>query len=280
MTVKDAQPNSSTTQGVTAHMLAHQGLYETRRGMFGGHVPLFDPNAPTAEQQAGQGQGAQQPQGSQQQATPEFMQALQNLIGRTGGVDRTAELLFHENHGYRERIRALEGQVPAQGSVVLNAEQAQQWQAFQQLGDPALLRTRLTEGDQAIEREQGRQYAEVSGANAEVLSDRLRASGLRAEIRETPGQNGAAPTRALHLIRPGQNGTADADLGDVRAYAQQHWPAYETALFPTGTNAPAPVRQVTPQSGPSTPPAGLAGIVEQRLAAREQAAASTTGATK
>jgi len=261
-------------------MLAHQGLYETRRGMFGGHVPLFDPNAPTAEQQAGQGQGAQQSQGSQQQATPEFMQALQNLIGRTGGVDRTAELLFHENHGYRERIRALEGQVPAQGSVVLNTEQAQRWQAFQQLGDPALLRTRLTEGDQAIEREQGRQYAEVSGANAEVLSDRLRASGLRAEIRETPGQNGAAPTRALHLIRPGQNGTADADLGDVRAYAQQHWPAYETALFPTGTNAPAPVRQVTPQSGPSTPPAGLAGIVEQRLAAREQAAAPTTGATK
>lgn len=269
MTVKDAQPNSSTTQGVTAHMLAHQGLYETRRGLFGGHAPLFDPGATTADP-AAQGQGAQQQDGGESQ----LARSLQNLINRHGGADRTAELLFGENREYRARIRELEGQLPAAGTLVLTADQAQAWQAYQQLGpDPAALRDRLTQGVQAIERETSRTLADASGANPDVLADRLRVSGLRAEVRDIPAEGTTPARREVRVLN-----AEGQDQGELRAYATQHWAPFVPALYPTAQGAQGQGITVAGQAGPSssTPNPGQS-LLEQRIAAREQAANPTGG---
>lgn len=277
--LRKANNPAPTTHGVTAHMLAHQGLYETRRGMFGGHTPLFDPNAPVAQPATPAAPAAPATPAASTEpgtGTDALNRALAGLLGRHGSTDAVALHLLNENHTLREQRRTLSGQIPAEGSVVLTPEQAQQWQAYQQLGpDPAALRTRLTHGDQALEREQGRQYAEISGANAEVLSDRLRASGLRAEIRETPSANGAAPTRALHLIQPGANGAADTDLGDVRAYAQQHWTAYASALFPAAQGAQG--QQGITVAGQAGPSAGTQQPANPMAAALNSGAAPAGG---
>ncbi len=228
-----------TTQGVTAPRLAgHTAMFQTRRGLFGADVPLFDPNAPTAAP------AAPAPVTTPPAAAPsqgadnsELSRSLQNLINRSGGSDRTAELLFNENREYRARIRELEGQVPAQGAVVLTPEQVTQWQAYQAIdADPAALRTRLDSGTAAVEREQGRQLAEVSGANAEVLSDRLRASGLRTEVRDVPAEGVNPARREVRVLNE-----AGADQGELRAYATANWAPYVSALFPQGgTQTQAP----------------------------------------
>lgn len=268
--LRKANNPAPTTQGVTAHMLAHQGLYETRRGLFGGHAPLFDPGATTADP-AAQGQGAPQQQDG---GDSQLARSLQNLINRHGGADRTAELLFGENREYRARIRELEGQLPAAGTVVLTAEQAQAWQAYQQLGpDPAALRDRLTQGVQAIERETSRTLADASGANPDVLADRLRVSGLRAEVRDIPAEGTTPARREVRVLN-----AEGQDQGELRAYATQHWAPFVPALYPTAQGAQGQGITVAGQAGPSssTPNPGQT-LLEQRIAAREQAANPTGG---
>lgn len=132
----------------------------------------------------GQPQGGGQPQQPAPQLPPEVAQSLQNLMQRQGGPDATAVLLYQENRDYRERIRALEGQVPGEGAVVLSAEQAQQWRAYQQLGDPAALaesRQQLT----TLQRNAlMRDAAAAHGYKAEVLRDLPGIGDLTIEVRE------------------------------------------------------------------------------------------------
>ena len=227
-------PTIPTPQGGTApaaSRLAH--LYETRHGLFAGPRTLWNGGEPPAPAPAPSPAPAPDPAppagGSRLPA--DALERLERLIARSGGSDRAAELLFDENRNYRARIRELEAAQPPQGSVTLTPEQAQQWQAYQQLGDdPAQLRTRLEQGSQAIEREQGRELAQVSGANPEILSDLLRVTGLRAEVREVPAQGSAPARREVHLLS-----AEGQDQGELRAYVQQHRAAYVPALFPATT---------------------------------------------
>lgn len=229
-------------------MLAHTGLYETGRGLFGRHQPLFDPNATTAEPAAGQGQGSQG-QGEGGNGTDALNRALAELLGRHGSTDAVALHLLNENHTLREERRTLRGQIPATGTVVLTPEQAQAWQAYQQLdADPAALRTRLDAGTAAVEREQSRTLAEASGANPDVLSDRLRVSGLRAEVREIPAEGTNPARREVRVLN-----AEGQDQGELRAYATQHWAPYVPALYPPAQGAQGQQGTViTGQNGPST----------------------------
>ena len=88
--------------------------------------PLFDGDG-------GSSGGGQQPPASG--ADP--LAAFQRLLERTGSdAAQLARQLFDENYRHRERIRELERSVPAQGAAILTPEQAQAWQAYQQLGVP------------------------------------------------------------------------------------------------------------------------------------------------
>lgn len=173
--------------------------------------------------------------------------SLQRLIDRSGGTDRAAELLFNENRDYRARIRELEGQLPSQGSVTLTPEQAQQWQAYQQLGnDPAALATALTQGREALEREQSRQLAEVSGASPTVLADLLRLSGVRAEVRDVPANGNQPARKAVHVLN-----AEGQDQGELRAWAEANKPDYLASLFPT-TAQPQGGKVIAGQAGVGT----------------------------
>lgn len=188
------------------------------------------------------------------------------MIERYGSLERALDAILDDNVRYRRERNEARARVPGEGTVVLTAEQAAAWRVYQELdADPANLRTRLTHGTAALEREQARQLAEVSGANADVLSDRLRASGLRAEVRETPGQNGAAPSRAVHLVN-----AEGQDQGELRAYAAQHWAPFMPSLYPQqGGQSGGTV--ITPQPGPSGQAQSGASLIQQRIAARQAA---------
>lgn len=215
-----------TTQGVTASAAARfAAQYETRHGLLSGPRTLWSGGEPPEPAPAPAPAPAPTDQGT---GTDALNRALAGLLSRHGSTDAVALHLLNENHALREQRRTLQGQVPAQDSVVLTPEQAQAWQAYQQLdADPAALRTRLEQGTQAVEREQGRELAQVSGANADVLSDLLRITGLRAEVRDVPAQGSTPARREVHLLN-----AEGQDQGELRAYVQEHRAAYVPALFP------------------------------------------------
>jgi hypothetical protein len=190
-----------------------------------------------------------------------------NLLNRSADATALARQLYEDNATARSRIRELEGRVPGEGALVLSAEQAQQWSAYQQLGtDPAALGQQLQQAQQAaadlsrLQRESlVRDVAAVAGFKPAVLADR--AGDLEIAVRETT-VNGQAVKQAVAVV----NG-ADVPLAD---YARQHWADYLPALqvtpaAPTGTLLP-------PQAPAGSPPAG--GVLERFLQTMQQQAAA------
>jgi len=242
MTGKAITPTPKA-QGAAAPSLASTaGLYQTRTSLFGRHLPLWEGGSASAAGEgaggiqlpAGAGAGASAPATDVNARLAAALEGLLNQPRHGGDAGAVALTLLQENHGYRDQIRTLQGQVPAAGSVVLTPEQAQAWQTYQQLdADPAALRTRLEQGSQAVEREQTRELATVSSANPTVLADRLRAAGLRAEVRDVAAEGTNPARREVRVLN-----AEGQDQGELREYATQHWADYVTALFPA-TSTPA-----------------------------------------
>jgi len=239
-------------------------LYSTGWGLFGPAPTLWEGGSPPDPASPPAPPAAQPPAPA---SGGDIARSLQNLIDRQGGSDRAAQLLFDENREYRTRIRTLEGQLPAQGAVVLTPEQAQQWTTYQAIdADPAALRTRLDSGTAAVERETGRQLAEASGANPDVLSDRLRAAGLRAEVRDVAAEGTNPARREVRVFN------ADgADQGELRTYAAANWQAFMPALFPAQAAQPQGT-VVNGQSGAGSQSAPTGNAIQDALGRRAPSA--------
>lgn len=161
---------------------------------------------------------------------------LQALLARhNNDAMGVAGTLFAENYQYREQIRQLREQlqaaqlrVPAEGTVVLTAEQANAWAAYQGLGTVEVITQGLKDKDTA----QGeltslrraatlRAAAETAGFDPDVLG--TLAGGLEFELRDvtTDGK-----TVRAAFVKDGQNQLR------LEEYAQQKWKKFTPALIP------------------------------------------------
>lgn len=156
-------------------------------------------------------------------------QGFEGLVQRQGSMDAAAFLLYQENHGYRERIRdaerqirELQGQLPGEGAVVLDADKAKTWEAYQTLGAPDEVK-KVRDEYTALKRDAHfRAVAEVHGFNPVVLAGLPGATDLTIEIgAET--SNGKT-TQVAYVVQ--QDGKKIA-LPD---YAQQTWQPFLPAL--------------------------------------------------
>lgn len=134
--------------------------------------------------------------------------------------------LREKNRRLREETAALRGRVPADGSVVLSAEDAAAWKAYQELGKAEDLKKRLTDSEGAtteltkLRRDAViRDVADVAKFRASVLADR--AQGLDLAVREVE-ENGKKVKRAV-VVTDGKDTPLDA-------YAKEHWADYLPAL--------------------------------------------------
>lgn len=176
------------------------------------------------------------------QALREIREKLQRLIDREGGdAGAVALQLYNDNFQLRERNRQLRERVPAEGSVVLTAEQAALWQAYQQLGTPKDIEQAIKDRDQAqgdLARMQRsamiREAAETMGYKASVLEalDAQMGSALSYEVRDVEVDGGK---KRVAFVKAG-----DAEAVPLDNYAEQRWADFLPALQATGQKPGTP----------------------------------------
>ncbi len=152
-----------------------------------------------------------------------------------------ARYLFNENHTIRRRsrdqrktIEAYETRNP-QGSIVLHGEALANYRAYEQLGKPAELKTKLEEATRLsaeaaeTKRKETRSKAAASLKwNPKTLEHQMREEGLELEIRTETGADQKA--REVPYVR--KAGDANATWESLEAKAARDWkdPALVAAL--------------------------------------------------
>ncbi|MBZ9712187.1 hypothetical protein [Deinococcus multiflagellatus] len=266
------QPTTKA-QGAAVPSLALLGLYETRRGMFGPQLTLWEGGAATA---AGtttvQGTGDQTAQGGgeRRMTDAEWRQMRRTQLDGADLKELVNKVIDLEASNFKLRQR----ETP-EGGKSLTPDEAKEWEAYRALGKPADLKTELETGKLAVtERDTLKRSAEVATvadvakAKASVLTERLDRDSLSAKVQ------GEGDKRAVHVFdKDGK------DLGELKTYAQQHWADYVPALFPTDTQTTQSQggTAVTGQAGASagTGSNGLHGYAAKVLADRQAAANPT-----
>jgi hypothetical protein len=200
---------------------------------------------------------------------------IQGLLDRhQGNAMGVIATLLSENHGYRERNRQLQGQLPAQGAVVLTSEQATQWTAYQALGAPDALTTQL-QGATTAQAELARlqrermvaSAAEAAGYKASVLSQLPGADKLTFEVREAEVDGKKVKNV---IVKDGDKETPLAD------HAKNQWADFLPALQAQQTQTQTPPAGTTfpRQDAGGNPPANTVDAYAQRYQAQRDAAPS------
>lgn len=153
--------------------------------------------------------------------------AFQRLLERNNSdALRLAEQLYRENHDYRERNRTLQGQLPAQGAVVLSSEDAARWQQYTQLGAIPDLQT-------AIQERQTLQTELATLKQDAVLRDVADTAKVKFSVLKTVGAGleyvikdetvSGKPAKVVYI----KDGETETKLDD---YANTHWADFLPAL--------------------------------------------------
>lgn len=149
--------------------------------------------------------------------------------------------LWDDNHNYRRKnaekdakIAELEGKLPKDGQVILTAEQAQQWAAYQALGTPEVVKGAVEERGQlqgkldSLAREKViRDAATHAGFDFDVLSERdtyetnIGGKKLSYEVREVESNGTKVKTAFI------KDGEVEKPLTE---YAQEHWAKHLPSL--------------------------------------------------
>ena len=236
--------------------------YEPDTGNPSGGNPNPNPANPPADP-AGSGAGDRQ--------------NLQGLLQRhQGDAMAVIATLLSENHSLRDERRTLRGQLPAQGAVVLSAEDATRWQAYVQLGAVDAL-TQQLQGAQTTQAELASlrresllgKVQEVSGYKASVLGKLPGADTLDFQIREVEKDGKKAPTVII------KDGDKEAPLAD---YAKANWADFLPALQVTQSPQPTGTTFVRQDAGGSPAPSSTLDAYAKRFQEQRDAAANPLAA--
>lgn len=167
------------------------------------------------------------------------VKAFEKLLERKGGdASAVAQMLFHENKQYRDRISELTGKVPAEGAVVLSATDAQAWQAYKALGTHEEVKTAVEQRTQlqgqldSLSRESAiRDAATAAGYKFSVLLDRdkvARVDGKQLGFSVREVEKDGSKTKVAFV----KDGDTEKSLAE---YAQEQWAEFMPSLVVQGT---------------------------------------------
>jgi hypothetical protein len=185
-------------------------------------------------------------------------------------LERAVATLFDENHTLRERNRKLKEQADSaklpEGAVILQKDQAQVFEEYKKLGEPAQLvqKTKLDEATAKLEELDTERLhhraAGLLGWKTTVAHDLLQNKGLRVEIKSET-ENGKAVERVY--VRPKADDKAPLTLAEK--YVSEKLADYLPSLKERqGPALPA-------QPGEGSPGQGGGGLADKFIAQREAA---------
>lgn len=162
-------------------------------------------------------------------------EAFNNIATRQGGQDAAGVLLLQENKEYRAEIKGLKaeleqarGKVPADGSVILSAEDAAAWNAYKELGKPEEIKS-MKDEYQGLQRDAVyREVAEAHGYKPAVLSQLPGVGELNFEVREI--EKDGQKSKAAFVT----NG--DGQERPLSEYASEKWADFMPALAVEATS--------------------------------------------
>lgn len=191
---------------------------------------------------------------------PDQNTLVQSLVARFGDAKAAVAQLASENRKLRQQRRELRGQLPPEGAVILQGDEAAAWDRYQQLGKADELASVIEERDrlkaetaQQARRERVQQAAALAGYKPTVLAELLRDADIVVE--------GEGDTRRA-LVVHGEQRTP------LTEHATKAWgdflPALRVEEKPAGTGFP-------PQDRGGD---GSGSLIDQVLAANKARAAA------
>ncbi len=173
-------------------------------------------------------------------ATIVLQQRISELEAKVDEVEADNYKVRQDRRDLQARVRELEKSAPEEGGLVLNKEQAEQWQQYQQIGKPDALKAgqeKLT----ALERQAAIAHAAKHAApgvayNDLVLSQLVPESAVLAvkAVKDAEGNETQVATIKV--------GNEEKPLAD---YAAAHWEPFMPALVNVGSHGRGP-QQPTP----------------------------------
>lgn len=171
-------------------------------------------------------------------------------------AEQVTERLIREAHSARERARAAEARIPAEGAVVLTGDDAAAWSKYRELGAPADLRKAVAERDtfkkEADDFRGDAKIREVADltfpGKAKVLARLIAADEV--EIVDGKDRDGK-PARVAMVKAKAEGGTAVPLLDHIRANHAEFLPALSVAES-SRTSPGTPPRNAG--GGPPPPP--------------------------
>jgi hypothetical protein len=165
----------------------------------------------------------------------QFNKLVDTIMKNRSGDPIVADLrgVIADRDKYRDELADVKARLPKEGSVILDADGAKAWAAYQGLGDPAALTKALDEGKTAATERDDLKFnahmGEVSGLmkwKPGVLADRVRTSGVEVIVKDEPNPKDpkAPKLKVPHVKLEGDKTTPLAD------YAKEHWADYLPAL--------------------------------------------------
>lgn len=214
-----------------------------------------------------------------------------NSSGVVAHLVRSNKRLELDNKKLRDRLKEARTQAetakPADGAVVLSAEEAKRWAAFQKIeGEPAEIAKQVEAAKQATaklleyeERERDREAAAAIGFNPNVLSDLRRTKALALEMRDSTVEEkgGKKVVKKLPHVRP--SGDEKAQWTPLREYAETQLKDYLPALAAAEGSGPDSERTAPswpPQRGEERKPAGYDPVAAGKAMAEAQKKASAS----
>lgn len=162
---------------------------------------------------------------------PDPAQAFQSLLAKhSNDALAVASKLFDENFTHRQRIRELEGKVPADGTVILSKADAERFEAFKALGKkPDELKQALADAENATnenavlkKKDILRDVAAAHGYKLSVLQDQdQKSGGLEYKLKD---EGKAGETRKVAYV------VVEGKESPLEEYAAEQWADYMPAL--------------------------------------------------
>lgn len=171
--------------------------------------------------------------------TPDLTKGAESLVSKHGDPLVALKVVMAENYEFREKNRQLRTRIAPKDHAVVPQAEADKLKAYQSLGTPEELGTKLKDGSAALEavatnaREKVRdQVATIHKFKPAVLDRLSKQDGITLAVKTVKDAAGKDITQTLAIYKDDKGKDVETVLGD---YVDKHWKEFLPSLREDGS---------------------------------------------